>query len=302
MDRVQSARVFVEIVERGSMIAAADSLDMSRSMVTRYLSEIESWANARLLHRSTRRLSLTTAGEAVLQHCYQLLDIADDIPLLQGNIDDAEDAPEGVTGHLRIACAPYAAEHILLPILKTYYKQYPDVSIELQVDNATVDLIEQRIDLALRITSELDPNIIAKRIGTCRSVLCASKEYIEQFGKPAILENLQNHECLIYSYFGRHGLWKFMKAGEAISQPVKGRFMASDADVLLKATLGSMGVSYQPRANAQPYLDSGELVEILPEYIPVDLGIYGVYRSRQKMPQALRLLLDMLSEGNNLQL
>lgn len=297
MDRVQSARVFVEIVERGSMIAAADTLDMSRSMVTRYLSEIEGWANARLLHRSTRKLSLTAAGEAVLQHCYQLLEIADDIPLLQGNITDEGVIPERVTGHLRIACAHYAAHHILLPVLKTYYKRYPEVTIELQVDNATVDLIDQRIDLALRISSELDPNVIAKRIGTCGSVLCASKEYISQCGLPTVLEDLQNHECLIYSYFGRHGLWKFTKDDEPVSQPVQGRLMASDADVLLKAALESMGVSYQPRADAQPYLDSGELIEILPEYVPVDLGIYAVYRSRHKMPQALRLLLDMLSEG-----
>jgi DNA-binding transcriptional LysR family regulator len=295
MDRVQSARVFIEIVERGSMIAAADSLDMSRSMVTRYLSEIESWANARLLHRSTRRLSLTTAGEGVLEHCRKLIDIADDIPVPAGDVSVNDIEARNVSGHLRIACAHYAAEHVLLPVLKTYYQRYPDVTIELQINNETVDLIEQRIDLALRISSELDPNLIAKRVGTCRSVLCASDDYIEQRGMPLSLEDLQNHECLIYSYFGRHGLWRFMKEGEPISQPVSGRLVASDSEILLSASLKSMGISYQPRADAQPYLDSGALMEILPEYQTLDLGIYGVYQSRKKMPQALRLLLDMLS-------
>jgi DNA-binding transcriptional LysR family regulator len=189
------------------MIAAADSLDMSRSMVTRYLTEIENWANARLLHRSTRRLSLTASGEAVLEHCRQLIDIADGIPLVIETVEGGQLPAKKVTGHLRIACAFYAAEQVLLPVLKTYYQRYPDVTIELQVNNETVDLIEQRIDLALRISSDLDPNLIAKRVGTCRSVLCASKEYIQQRGMPKSLEALSEHECLIYSYFGRHGLW-----------------------------------------------------------------------------------------------
>lgn len=295
MDRVQSARVFIEIVERGSMIAAAESLDMSRSMVTRYLSEIESWANARLLHRSTRRLSLTTLGEAVLEHCRQLIDIADGIPLVIENVAGGQLPAEKVTGHLRIACAYYAAEQVLLPVLKTYYQRYPDVTIELHVNNETVDLIEQRIDLALRISSDIDPNLIAKRVGTCRSVLCASKEYIQLRGMPKSLEELSEHECLIYSYFGRHGLWRFMKGDEPIAQPVSGRLVATDSEILLKASLNHMGISYQPDADVQPYLDSGELIEVLPEYQPIDLGIYGVYRSRKQMPQALRLLLDMLS-------
>ena len=295
MDRVQSARVFIEIVERGSMIAAAESLDMSRSMVTRYLTEIEGWANARLLHRSTRRLSLTTPGETVLEHCRQLVSIADDIPLVVGGIEGGQSPTETVTGHLRIACAGYAAEHVLLPVLNRYYQRYPEVTIELQIDNATVDLIEQRIDLALRISADLDPNLIAKRVGTCRSVLCASKDYLKLRGIPQSLEALQHHECLIYSYFGRHGLWRFMKGDEPIALPVSGRLVASDSEILLKASLNHMGISYQPRADAQPYLDSGDLVEILPEYQPIDLGIYGVYRSRKQMPQALRLLLDMLS-------
>ena len=295
MDRVQSARVFIEIVERGSMIAAADNLDMSRSMVTRYLAEIESWANARLLHRSTRRLSLTTVGEEVLEHCRRLIDIADDISVSVGSLSPNESQVLKVSGHLRIACAHYAAEHVLLPVLKTYYQRYPDVTIELQINNETVDLIEQRIDLALRISSELDPNLIARQVGTCRSVLCASRDYIVQHGMPLSLEELQNHECLIYSYFGRHGIWRFMKEGEPVSQPVGGRLVASDSEILLKASLNHMGISYQPRADAQPYLNTGELIEVLPEYQTLNLGIYGVYQSRNKMPQALRLLLDMLS-------
>jgi DNA-binding transcriptional LysR family regulator len=288
MDRVQAARVFIEIVERGSMIAAAEHLDMSRSMVTRYLNEIENWANARLLHRSTRQLSLTPAGESVLRHCHSLISIADEIPLpLQGTTEE-------VHGHLRIACSRYAADHCLLPILPKYQQQYPNVSIELQLGSATIDLIKERIDLALRISSDLDPNLIAKPLGSCKSVLCASGEYIKRHGMPKVLTDLNNHQCLIYSYFGRHGLWYFRNDQEEIAQPIKGTLMANDSEVLLKAALHHMGIAYQPRLDAQPFLDSGKLIEIFPQYQLPELGIHGVYQSRKNMPQALRLLLDML--------
>lgn len=292
MDRIQAARVFVEIVDKGSMVAAADHLDMSRSMVTRYLNEIESWANARLLHRSTRRLSLTQEGESVLSHCYTLLAAADDIPAA---IQPSEDA---VSGHLRIACAHFAAEHTLLPILERYSALYPDVTIELQINNASVDLVAERIDLALRISADLDPNLIARPLGKCISVLCASPDYLKQSGIPKVIDDLKQHQCLVYSHFGKHGMWRFIKEGEPHSFPISGRLIASDSEILMKAALKHMGITYQPKADVQSYLDSGELVEVLPAYKPIELGIFAVYRSRKHMPVALRLLLDMLAEAH----
>lgn len=299
MDRIQAARVFVEIVERGSMVAAAEYLDMSRSMVTRYLTEIEHWANARLLHRSTRRLSLTPAGEVILKQCQQLLALADDIPQQQP-ITEAQ-----ISGNLRIATANYAAEHILLPVLQSYLQDYPQVNVELHISNATVDLVEQRMDLALRITPELDPNLIALPLGQCASVMCASPQYLQRHGTPNSLEQLQQHQCLIFSHFGRHALWHFNdadaepsnNAGTTRAIAVHGNLVASDAEILLKAAARHMGIGYQPAADAQPLIDRGELVEILPQYRPRDLGIYGVYRSRKQMPPALRLLLDRLREN-----
>ncbi|WP_420588346.1 LysR family transcriptional regulator [Bacterioplanoides sp.] len=290
MDRITAARVFVEIIDQGSMIAAAEKLDMSRSKVTRYLNEFEQWANARLLHRSTRRLSLTDAGEQVLEQCRELLRLADEIPL-------SEQTPGlAVRGHLRISCAHYAAEHILLAVLPQYRQRYPQVSLELQINNATVDLVEQRVDLAIRIAAELDPNLIARKLGECPSVLCASPGYLKQHGTPATLAELQQHQCLIYSHFDRHNIWRFQYQGEQHSQAVGGDLISGDSMILLKAAVRDMGITYQPKADAQPYLERGELVEILPQFQPTTLTIYGVYHSRKQMPQALRLLLDALAQ------
>jgi DNA-binding transcriptional LysR family regulator len=282
--------VFVEIVERGSMIAAAEYLDMSRSMVTRYLAEIENWANARLLHRSTRRLSLTPAGEQVLERCHALLQVAQDIPLA---LESPANVPSGL---LRISCSGLAAEHILMPTIERFTELYPKVSIELIINNATLNLVEERIDLAVRIASELDPNLIARPLGVCESALCASPSYLEKMGSPTSLQALSDHACLIYSYFGKHGLWSFMDKDVPMAVPVTGTFIANDSEVLLSATLRGMGISCQPLLAVEKHFESGELINLLPQYQPISMGIYGVYRSRKHMPQALRLLLDMLVE------
>jgi len=290
VDRVLAARVFVEIVERGSMIAAAEYLDMSRSMVTRYLGEIENWANARLLHRSTRRLSLTPAGELVLERCQALLQVAQDIPMA---LESPAKMPSGL---LRISSSGLAAEHILMPAIERFSKLYPEVSFELVINNATVNLVEDRIDLAVRIASELDPNLIARPLGECQSALCASPEYIKAAGSPSSLKALSKHACLIYSYFGKHGLWSFTENNVPVVVPVTGKLIANDSEVLLNAVLRGMGISCQPLMAVQKYFDSGQLINLLPECEPATMGIYGVYRSRKHMPQALRLLIDMLVE------
>lgn len=287
MDRIIATKVFINIVESGSMAAAAQNLGMSRSMVTRYLGEIENWAGARLLHRSTRRLSLTPPGEQALEHCKELVKIAEDIPQVVNVVDNT---PKGT---LRISSSHYAAENILIPALQQYYQDHPKVDIELEIRNDAVNLVEERIDLALRITDTLDPNLIARKLGSCHSVLCAAPSYLKVKQVPQILEDLQTHSCLTYANFEK-GLWHFKEGDKISTQKVTGNLKANDSGVLLTATLQGFGISMQPRQVAQPYLDKGELVQVLPNVIPKELGLYGLYQSRQHMPPALRALIDHL--------
>lgn len=293
MDKLESAKVFIAIVERGSLVAAAEHLDMSRSKVTRYLNEIESWASARLLHRTTRKLSLTDAGEQVLAHCRNLVTIAEDISL------SGQSPPDEITGTLRISCSHYGAFHVVWPVLPLYREKYPQVAVELKINNSKVDLIEERIDLAVRISTQLDPNLIARPLGICESVLCATPAYLKKHDTPVSLEALRHHECLIYSCFDRNTTWRFIKDGETFNQPVTGQFVADDSDILIEAALKDMGISYLPKADIQHYLDCGELVEILPQYTPVEMGVYAIYHSRKQMPLAVRLFLDMLSDQHD---
>jgi DNA-binding transcriptional LysR family regulator len=289
MDRITAARVFVSIAERGSMIAAADALDMSRAMVTRYLAEMEQWAGARLLHRSTRRLSLTDAGDITLVRCRAMLELA-------GAMAVAADDPGTPQGLLRITCSPSLTQAQLAGAVSAYLRRYPRTSVDLQTSNRAVNLIEERIDLALRITNALEPNLIARQLGLCDSVVCAAPSYLA--GRPAPLrpEDLAGHNCLTYTYFGK-SLWQFTRAdGETVSVPVSGNLSANDDLVLLKAAEEGAGIALQPLYSAAPLIADGRLMALLPDCAPQRMGIHGIYTSRQHMSPALRSMLDFLAE------
>lgn len=287
MDRITAAQVFVSIAERGSMIAAADALDMSRAMVTRYLAQMEQWAGARLLHRSTRRLSLTDAGDTTLARCRQMLELAGQIEVVQ---DGADEAPRGL---LRITCSQSLGQAALAQAVPAYLRRYPRTAVDLQINNQTVNLVEQRIDLALRITNALEPNLIARQLGHCDSVVCASPAYLAEHGRPQRAGDLAQHNCLTYSYFGK-SLWQFTHKDEALSVPVSGNLSANDDLILLTAAVEGAGIALQPRYSVAPLLAAGRLVSLLPEYTPQQMGIYGIYTSRQHMPPTLRTMLDFL--------
>lgn len=290
MDRIASANVFVTIAERGSLAGAAEVLDMSRAMVTRYLAEMEAWAGARLLHRTTRRLGLTAAGEVTLARCRELLALAGAIPA-------AGDAGAGEPrGLLRVACAQFLAQTALAEALAGFLRRFPRVVLDLQVDNRAVNLVEQRIDLAIRITNVLEPGQIARKLGQCRSMLAASPAYLAEHGTPAAPQDLARHNCLAYSYFGR-SVWELAAGGaEPVAVPVSGSLSSNESMALLAAAGQGAGIVMQPRFVVQPEVAAGRLVQVLPDWQPPALGIHAIYTSRQHMPPALRALLDYLAD------
>lgn len=289
MDRITAAEVFVTIVDRGSMIAAAETLEMSRAMVTRYLAQMEQWAGARLLHRTTRKLSLADAGERTLERCRQMLALAGEIDLVE------EGQSDELRGLLRITCSQSLGQTALVGAVAQYLKRHPQVAVDLQMNNRAVNLVEERIDLALRITNELDPNLIARPLSTCASVVCAAPAYLAAHGTPRQPQDLALHNCLTYSYFGK-SLWHFDAQGVKSAVAVSGNLSANESVVLMAGTVQGAGISMQPYYSAAPLLASGELVELLPDYRPQSMGIYGIYTSRRQMPATLRTMLDFLVE------
>ena len=289
MDRITAMRVYVETAERGSLSAAALQTGMSRAMASRYLASIEQWAGARLMHRSTRRLSLTVAGQRMLSLCRNMLDVTAQV---DGLAAESEDEPQG---QLRMTASGIFSQTQLAPAVMAFLARYPKASVDLQALDRTVNLIDERIDLAVRITGELDPNLIARRIGTCRSALCAAPAYLREYGVPKSAHDLASHNCLTYAYFGQ-SLWQFMRQGEPIGIPVQGNFSTNDSSTLLRAALVGGGIAMLPTFAIDEELRSGRLVQLMAEHEIADMGIHAVYTSRHHQSVLMRTMIDFLAQ------
>ncbi|UVL02976.1 LysR family transcriptional regulator [Pseudomonas sp. B21-047] len=289
MDRLNAMRVFVTVVDLGSQSAAADHLQLSRPVVSRYLAELEEWVGARLMQRTTRKLSLTAAGQETLPRCRQLLELAGD---LQVAVRQPDDAPRGA---LRISVSTSFGQAQLVDAVAAYVRRYPGVNVELQMLDRTVNLVDERIDLAIRTSNDLDPNLIARRLTVCRSVVCAAPGYLHEHGTPQRVEELSGHNCLTHAYFG-HSLWHFEVQGHAIAVPVEGNISANEAMTLQKAALAGAGIAMLPTYQAAAALRTGALVRLLPEARPRELNLNAVYTSRKHMPATLRSMLDFLAQ------
>jgi DNA-binding transcriptional LysR family regulator len=289
MDRLTAIRVFIEVVDRGSLTAAADAMDISRAMTSRYVGELEKWLGIRLLQRSTRKISLTSAGQEVLSRLREMLDLSEDVQSIK---DSNQLAPHGI---LRVAASTSLGCTELSKAAADYVLRYPGTVIDLQLSERTVNLIEDRIDVAVRITNDLNPGLIARKLSVCRSVVVASPTYLQRHGTPAKIEALSEHNCLTHSYVGKN-LWRFTRDGEAIDVAVTGNINTNDANALLSIVLSGVGIAMLPNFLVAPMIQSGELIVLVPEATPKDYGIYGVYTSRKQMPAILRTFLDFLAE------
>ncbi|MGB3424999.1 MAG: LysR family transcriptional regulator [Castellaniella sp.] len=285
MDRLTAARVFVTIAERGSLTAAAGAISMSRAMVTRYLNEMESWVGARLFHRNTRHIGLTEAGERILVQSRELLALADQLP------EPPEDGA-GMLGVLRVTCSQSLAQTLLADVVARFLEQHPESAIDLLPAERTVDLAEERIDLSIRVTDTLPQDVIARPLGICRTVICASPAYLARHGTPVHPSELMGHNCLAFAYFGR-SLWRFTAPDQTrVDVPVVGNLSANDSMALLAATIAGAGISMQPRHAVAAPLARGELVALLSGFEAPSLGIHAVYVSRRHQTALMRAFLD----------
>ncbi len=289
MDRLTAVRVFVEVAERGSLTQTAEHLEMSAAMVSRYLAAVEDWFAARLLHRTTRKVSLTDAGLAALPACRQMLDLAEEACAIAA---ERNREPAGV---LRVTTAASFADAQLTAALIEFQQQYPQVEIVLSVGDKPTDLVAERVDLAVRITNTLDPAMIARPLARCRSMLCASPDYLQRHGLPRSADDLRRHRCIAHA-FGIGKQYRLTRNdGETITVPVNWSFHTNETAVLRRAALSGAGIGMLPTYCLGDDLRSGRLVRLLPDHEPEVLGIHAIYLSRQHQPLALRRLVDFLA-------
>jgi len=289
MDRLTAMRVFVEVAHSGSFSATADKLDMSRAMVTRYVGALEQWLQARLLQRTTRSVTLTDAGETCLRRSQQMLALMDDVEEETASQDGA------LRGQLRITCSTSLAYAQMATAITAFLELHPQLKIDLNASEGALNLVEARIDLAIRISAEPDPMLIARPLAPCDSVLVASPGYLARQGRPRSPADLATHRCLSYANFGK-SVWRFQRGQEHTQVSVASHFSANEATALLQAALAGGGIALQPTYLANPHVAQGTLQVVLPQWQVPAMTIYALYPSRKNLSPAVRALLDFLVE------
>ncbi|MDI4634650.1 LysR family transcriptional regulator [Pelomonas sp. V22] len=289
MDRLTAMRVFVEVAASGSFSAAAERLDMSRAMVTRGVATLEQWLGARLLQRTTRSVTLTDAGEHFLRRSQQMLALMSDVE------DETSSQGDLLRGQLRITCSMSLAYAEVAAAVVDFLQLHPQLKIDLNASEGALNLVEARIDVAIRISAEPDPALIGRVLAPCASVLVASPAYLARAGLPKAPADLAAHRCLSYANFGK-SQWLLTRGEERAQVGVSSHFSANEATALLRAALAGGGVALQPRYLAHPHLADGSLQRVLPDWAPPDMAIYALYTSRRHLSPAVRAWLDFLAE------
>src|SRR5215468_1936691 len=241
MDRMASMAAFTKVVGAGSFSSAARQMQVSQALVTKQIKELEGWLGARLLNRTTRRLSLTEVGTAFYERAARILEAVEEARTAAGALHTAP------RGRLRInAPVSFGLLH-LAPAITDFLQRFPDISVEMLVNDRVVDLLEGEFDVGVRIGRLHDSSLVARRIATIRLAICAAPAYFARHGIPQTPRELSRHNCLEYTYFENRGEWRLLdKQGAEIVVPVSGRYLANNADVLRTTAIAGGGVILLP--------------------------------------------------------
>jgi DNA-binding transcriptional LysR family regulator len=291
MDKFEEMRAFTAVVDAGSFVRAAEALRVSKTAVSRLIGDLESRLAVRLLHRTTRRLSLTAEGEAFHARCKELL----------AGVDEAEaevTAGSGqAVGQMRVNVPVSFGLMHLAPLWPAFMEQHPNVTLDVTLADRIVDLVDEGYDLAVRIARLPTSSLVTRKLTSTRLVLCASPEYLQRHGAPAEPSEIAAHTVFSYTLLATGELWAFEGPRGPVSVKVTPRMRSNSGDTCVTAALQHQGLVLQPTFMVGEHLRSGALVEVLPQYCSIELGIYAVYASRKHLTPKVRLLIDYLVDA-----
>ncbi len=289
MDRLDAMQLFVRVAELGSFAGAAQQLGVARSVVTRQIAGLEAHLGVKLMARSTRRLTLTSAGTAYLEKCRVILNLVEAAEI---GVAEERQTPRG---NIRISLPLSFGLKRLAPLLLDFSQRYPEVALDMDYSDRRVNLIEEGIDLSIRVTRRLDAGDVARRIGTSRMRVLASPDYLSRHGQPAHPAELAHHVCLGYTNAGAATSWQFVVDGQLENFPIRSRINANNGDVLTEAAAQGLGIACQPDFIAGSFIAAGRVVEVLADYPGPELGIYAMLPSNRHIPHRVRVLMDFLA-------
>lgn len=290
MDTLELMRTFREVAQRGSFSQAARALDVSKANVSKYVAELESKLGVRLLNRSTRTVSLTDAGSLLLERSTPLMEMID---ITRAELQQRALQP---SGRVRLTATHLMGNVDLPPLLADFMREYPKVTISLHLSNRVVDMVEQGVDIALRIGRLSDSSLIARKLKPVTFAVCASPAFWKEHGVPTHPEQLAELDALTYSLTGHNPEWQFKENGQPLAVQVHTRAEANDGGPLAQLALRGLGVVYLPRSVVQAEIEAGQLQTVLDDFMPDDIWLYAAYMQRRHNSAALRALLSWLEK------
>lgn len=293
MDTFHCMRVFSKVVETGSFTTAAQSFNITTAQTSRLVADLEAHLRTRLLHRTTRRIALTQAGERYLVRCLHILAEVEQAET------EARHAQTKPLGKLKIHSMTSFGIRYVMPLIVRYTEQYPSVDVELTLQQRAPDLLEENFDVSLVLAAELpDSNYVSQRLGISYSVACASPAYLERKGKPQVLADLDAHKCLqLVTPRGVDGIWSFEGPNGMEEYRLKeSRLRVNIPEALTVGIVAGMGIGVLPKSSVAAELASGKLVRVLPDYRLDVRNIFAVYPSRQYLDAKTRTWVDFLRE------
>jgi len=293
MDLFSAMRTFVRVMDAGSLSAAADRMDVAKSAVSRRLTDLEAHLGVQLLYRTTRQISLTDAGALYLDQCRRIL----------SHVEEAEQSVSGaqseLKGRLKVAAPLSSGTLHLAHIINGFLALYPNIDFDLDLNDRFVNLVEEGLDLAIRVGRLEDSTLIARRLATIRLVVVASPAYVQQHGEPESPADLIHHQSLVYSNVPDSAQWRFaddtLFKSNQLRMPV--RMRANNGEFLMHGLRAGMGIAVMPTFICYRELESGELIRLLPDYPLAEDALYALYPAQRYLPRRARVFIDTLVQS-----
>ena len=284
-------RVFRTVVEQGSFAGAARRMGLSPAAVSKNIGELEAHLNVRLLNRTTRRMSLTEAGQRYFE---QIARILDDLAEADHSLGPMQHKPSGL---LRVSAPMTFTLTRLSAAIVGFLGRHPDLSLDLQLDDRRVDIVQEGFDLAIRGSDRLeDSSLVARKLMTLHHVVCASPDYFARRGRPRVPQDLKAHECIQFTLSGHVHEWEFTRDGESVRVPIDGRYKVTTGLASRDALLAGFGLNLIPRQYVADDIEAGRLATALDDWTPVRTSIYAVYPSRRYILPKVRAFVEFLVE------
>ncbi len=292
MNKLQAMEVFVQVVDCGSFTKAADQLQLPKATVSTMLQSLEKALSVKLLHRTTRHVSVTSDGAAYYERCLRILS---DVREAEESLSRNRASP---SGRLRVDVSTGTANDIIIPSLPDFFARYPDISLELGCGDRPVDLVEEGVDCAIRAGILPDSNLIARRIGILNFVTCATPAYVAQYGRPTHPRDLLAHRCVNYfsQKTGKVFDWDFTRGDEEISIPLPSNLAVNDSTAYVTAGLNGLGVIQMPTYSMEPYLASGEMVLLMEDWGSPPLPVNVVYPQNRHLSAKVRVFVEWVAD------